>query len=238
MLDAEGGGQSSKAVIAGLANSYASYCATFEEYQAQRYEAASTIYGPHALAAYTQEAVRLVRDMAAGRDSDTCDAPPDLSAVQLNLLPDARPDAVPVGSRFGEVTADVAPGTTVGPGDIVSAEFWSANPRHDQRLQGTYLTVERKAEQGRGWDVAYTDGDWCTRFIWRFADHQLIEAVEKHSLATVEFTVPDDVAKGTYRLCHQGAALRREPVGVVEQFSGCSAAFVVSYETVLERLGG
>jgi neutral ceramidase len=35
--------------IAGLANNYASYVTTFEEYQAQRYEAASTIYGPHTL---------------------------------------------------------------------------------------------------------------------------------------------------------------------------------------------
>ena len=33
--------------IAGLANSYSSYVTTFEEYQAQRYEAASTIFGPH-----------------------------------------------------------------------------------------------------------------------------------------------------------------------------------------------
>jgi hypothetical protein len=37
---------------AGLANTYASYVATYEEYQGQRYEAASTIYGPHTLSAY------------------------------------------------------------------------------------------------------------------------------------------------------------------------------------------
>ena len=39
-------------VLAGLTNSYADYIATYEEYQAQRYEAASTIYGPHTLSAY------------------------------------------------------------------------------------------------------------------------------------------------------------------------------------------
>lgn len=37
---------------AGLANTYSSYCATPEEYAAQRYEAASTLYGPHTLDAY------------------------------------------------------------------------------------------------------------------------------------------------------------------------------------------
>jgi neutral ceramidase len=31
--------------IAGLSNSYSHYVTTFEEYQAQRYEAASTLYG-------------------------------------------------------------------------------------------------------------------------------------------------------------------------------------------------
>lgn len=35
-----------RCVIAGLSNSYTQYIATYEEYQAQRYEAASTLYGP------------------------------------------------------------------------------------------------------------------------------------------------------------------------------------------------
>ena len=41
-------------VIAGLANTYSSYVATFEEYGVQRYEGASTIFGPHTLDAYIQ----------------------------------------------------------------------------------------------------------------------------------------------------------------------------------------
>ncbi|CAG0885332.1 unnamed protein product [Cyprideis torosa] len=43
------------AVTAGLCNTYSDYIATFEEYQIQRYEAASTIYGPHTLAAYEDQ---------------------------------------------------------------------------------------------------------------------------------------------------------------------------------------
>lgn len=46
-------------VVAGLTNTYASYVTTYEEYQIQRYEGASTIYGPHTLDAYIQ--VRCVR---------------------------------------------------------------------------------------------------------------------------------------------------------------------------------
>ena len=41
-------------MIAGLSNSYSHYITTYEEYQQQRYEGASTLYGPHTLAAYQQ----------------------------------------------------------------------------------------------------------------------------------------------------------------------------------------
>ena len=50
-------------VISGLSNVYTHYITTFEEYQAQRYEAASTLYGPHTLKAYLEQYVRLARAM-------------------------------------------------------------------------------------------------------------------------------------------------------------------------------
>lgn len=48
------GGLDVEVVIAGLTNTYSSYITTFEEYQEQRYEGASTLYGPHTLQAYIQ----------------------------------------------------------------------------------------------------------------------------------------------------------------------------------------
>ncbi|KAL6072672.1 hypothetical protein STEG23_003781 [Scotinomys teguina] len=47
-------------ITSGLCNVYTHYITTYEEYQVQRYEAASTIYGPHTLSAYIQ----LFRDLA------------------------------------------------------------------------------------------------------------------------------------------------------------------------------
>ena len=41
--------------IGGLSNSYSHYYATYEEYNHQRYEAGSTLYGPHTLDAYIQK---------------------------------------------------------------------------------------------------------------------------------------------------------------------------------------
>merc|ERR1719447_2315510 len=48
-------GEETVAIVAGLSNTYTHYITTFEEYQKQRYEAASTIYGPHSLSAYQQQ---------------------------------------------------------------------------------------------------------------------------------------------------------------------------------------
>ncbi|KAK6131396.1 hypothetical protein DH2020_034881 [Rehmannia glutinosa] len=53
-------------VIAGLTNTYSQYVATFEEYEQQRYEAASTLYGPHTLSAYIQEFKKLAQALARG----------------------------------------------------------------------------------------------------------------------------------------------------------------------------
>ena len=52
-----------KVVLAGLSNVYTHYIATFEEYQRQRYEAASTIFGPHSLQAYQQQYAKLADTM-------------------------------------------------------------------------------------------------------------------------------------------------------------------------------
>jgi neutral ceramidase len=50
-------------VIAGLSNVYTHYIATWEEYQVQRYEGASTIYGPHTLRAYMDKYTYLTENM-------------------------------------------------------------------------------------------------------------------------------------------------------------------------------
>ena len=44
-----------KVVIAGLSNVYTHYITTYEEYQMQKYEGASTIFGPHTLNAYLDQ---------------------------------------------------------------------------------------------------------------------------------------------------------------------------------------
>jgi neutral ceramidase len=109
--------------IAGLANNYASYVTTFEEYQAQRYEAASTIYGPHTLEGYIQEFTRIASDLAAGKETEVGPQPVNLYDVQLELMPKNKYDRAPEGSPFGAIIngTDVKP--AYGVGDVVTATF-------------------------------------------------------------------------------------------------------------------
>ena len=52
-----------KVVLAGLSNVYTHYITTFEEYQMQRYEAGSTIYGPNTLRAYLEQYAYLAENL-------------------------------------------------------------------------------------------------------------------------------------------------------------------------------
>ena len=52
-----------KVVLAGLSNVYTHYITTFEEYQMQRYEAGSTIYGPNTLRAYLDQYAYLAENL-------------------------------------------------------------------------------------------------------------------------------------------------------------------------------
>lgn len=212
--------------IAGLANSYSSYVTTREEYAAQRYEAASTIFGPNTLAAYLQEFSRLAKDLGTGTPSASGPPPPDYSAQQIDVMPGVVFDRAPQGSEFGQVIQDALP--LYRPGDIASVTFQSANPRNNQRAQGTYLTVERQQQDGT-FATVYVDGDWCTTFTWVAgkADKYAF-GLSAVSVATIQWTIPADgsVQPGTFRVCHFGDH-KQLLGGAVKPFSGCTAAFQV-----------
>ena len=55
--------EDTKVMLAGLSNVYTHYITTYEEYQKQRYEGASTIYGPHTLKAYLQQYANLTEKL-------------------------------------------------------------------------------------------------------------------------------------------------------------------------------
>ncbi|KAK9270388.1 hypothetical protein L1049_025967 [Liquidambar formosana] len=207
-------------VIAGLTNTYSQYITTFEEYKQQRYEAASTLYGPHTLSAYIQEFNKLAKAMARGESNFKGHPPPDLTSVQLRYLADLYGDSPPPGLNFGDMKQDVTlpKSGSFAKGDRVNASFWSANPRYDLLTEGTFAVVEML--QGKKWVPAYDDDDFSLYFKWKIDD-------SFYGLATIEWEVPEEASSGVYRLRHFGSANETNN-SPTKYYTGASSAFKVS----------
>ena len=147
-------------VIAGLSNDYADYVTTFEEYQEQRYEGGSTIFGPHTLEAYIQQFVMLAEALAKGTAVPPGPNPPNLLDKQLSFVLPVIFDHAPFGSHFGDVVTDAKPSYIQG--DSVVVTFVGANPRNDRKFESTFLTVEMLGAD-KNWTVVYTDAQWPTK---------------------------------------------------------------------------
>jgi len=197
--------------IAGLSNSYAHYVTTIEEYAGQRYEAASTLYGPHTLSAYIQEFRRIASDLLSGQTSSTGERPKDLSKYQLSLIEPVWFDTIGLGAKFGSVSRD-ANSSYIRGRDSVVVRFRSANPRHNQRIEGTFLTVDMLDEESDTWVTRYVDGDWCTKFYWRGGSFEYWGS----SFAEIHWDIPPDEPRGLYRVCHYGT--RKTLLGFAEAF--------------------
>ncbi|KAL8593139.1 hypothetical protein ACOMHN_009794 [Nucella lapillus] len=205
-------------VIAGLSNDYADYVTTYEEYQVQRYEGASTIYGPHTLQAFMQTFKALAQAIAKKEPVPLGPNPPDLLSKQIHFLPPVIFDRAPLGKSYGDVIADVKP--LYSPGSVVEVTFISANPRNDLRTNDTFLTVEQKQQDGL-WKVIFTDADWETRYYWKMTSLFLGE-----SDAIIRWDIPAAQAVGTYRIKHFGSS--KSITGTITSFAGKSSEFLVN----------
>ncbi|CAL1361236.1 unnamed protein product [Linum trigynum] len=207
-------------VIAGLTNTYSQYITTFEEYEIQRYEGASTLYGPHTLSAYIQEFQKLAGALVRDQTVEPGPQPPDMLSKQISMLTPVLMDTTPLGTNFGDCSTDVPMNATYKRGSMVSVVFWSACPRNDLMTEGTFALVE--ILQGTDtWIPAYDDDDFCLRFIWSRP-----AKLSSRSHATIEWRIPQSATPGVYRIRHFGAA--KALLGSVRHFTGSSSAFVVA----------
>lgn len=153
-------GENVDVIIAGLSNLYTSYVATPEEYAVQRYEGASTLYGPHTLTIYLKQFEKLTRAMLKKERISPGPEQPDLSDRQISLNPPVLYDGHPSGKNYGDVL--VEPLALYERGDEVYVKFISGNPRNKILRNATYFTVEQKQLDGN-WKVILTDADWDTK---------------------------------------------------------------------------
>ncbi|KAF7247476.1 Neutral ceramidase [Varanus komodoensis] len=205
-------------LLSGLCNVYTHYIATYEEYQVQRYEGASTIFGPHSLSAYIQLFRGLAKAIATDTIQDLPTLPePILFNISLNFLP-LLVDAKPLGKKYGDVTQDVQPKYQVG--EVAVAHFVGANPRNsaENMTTFTFLTVEKYDNTSQSWQVVQEDASWDTRFIWQ-------KGSLKYSTAIIEWHIPKNTEPGTYRLQYFGHS--KEFLKPVLAFNGSSSVFEV-----------
>ncbi|XP_033099666.1 neutral ceramidase-like isoform X2 [Anneissia japonica] len=208
---------STKVVIAGLSNTYSDYITTLEEYQVQRYEGASTIYGPHTCQAYINQFKTLAESMVKNVKLPPGPKPDLLLNDQVSFLSPVIFDGKPLGKNFGDVLTDVK--SDYARNMTVSVTFQAGNPRNNLKTGDTFLSVEYQDASGK-WIPRYTDADWSTKFSWKRTVLLL-----GRSEATVTWDIPANEAAGTYRINHYGNYKKRSRV---YSYSGRSSNFNVS----------
>jgi neutral ceramidase len=202
-------------LVAGYANGYIHYVTTPEEYGAQRYEGASTLFGRWELPALQQTVAALATAMHNGRPVDPGPPTADLSRRQRPRPDRTPPDVAPSGTTFGDVV--VGPRATYAAGHRVHVVFVGAHPNNLLHRGGTYLQVQRW--EGEGWRTVADDGDWSTRFAWKRLGRDGSEVA-------ISWDIPADVAGGRYRIRYHGDA--RDSRGGLHPFVGSSPEFDVS----------
>ncbi|CAE6388741.1 unnamed protein product [Rhizoctonia solani] len=213
-------GNDAYVVLAGPANTYSHYVTTREEYGVQRYEGASTIYGPFTLEAYQNLYTGLVSYLADGASSSppTGPIPEDLTKKAISLQTGVVFDAAPIGKSFGSVLTDVA-SSPYKRGQKVTATFQAANPRNNLRLEGTFLTIDRLT--GSTWSTYRTDSHPSTKFRWTRTN-----TVLGHSTVETEWIIESNAPAGTYRITYYGDS--KPLIGSISSFTGRSSNFTVS----------
>ena len=207
-------------VLGGPANSYTHYIATEEEYGIQRYEGASTLYGPHTLNAHINLTTSYLPYLAA----DVTTSPPTRPLTpkqrqRLSQLHHRRRLRHPgLFNSFGDVLTDVEPTYTAG--STARVKFVGANPRNDLRLEDTYAAVERQRPDGE-WVRVRDDSDWSLVFRWKRTNTLL-----GTSEVGVEWEIEEGTEGGRYRIRYFGAG-KNMLGGGIEGFEGVSGGFEV-----------
>ncbi|XP_004929418.2 neutral ceramidase isoform X2 [Bombyx mori] len=209
-----------RVVIAGLSNIYSDYVATPEEYQVQRYEAASTIYGPHTLDIYLNKYLELTEALLENKTPESGPDPPDLSGQLITLVPPVLWDSAPWRKEFGDCVQQ--PQSSYSYGDVVVAAFVSGHPRNSVRHGRWYMAVEKlESEIDDAWTVIATDADWETKFTWH-RDSKVLGT----SHVELEWEIPPGTPPGTYRLHHYGNY--KYVLGGIYPYHGFTDSFKVS----------
>lgn len=201
----------------GMANTYASYFTTFEEYQIQRYEAGSTPFGPHSLTILQRQFSMLYSAMSNNQTVAPGPTPPDQTNQQISTLTPVVYDTAALGATYGSMV--LQPRATYRRGDDLKVTFVAGNPRNNLMTESSYFFVERRLPNNT-WVIVATDANWETRFIWR-----RVGFILGRSEIDFFWDIPKNAETGVYRIRHQGA--QRGILTGVRQYQGSTRNFEI-----------
>lgn len=213
-------------VLGGPANSYTHYITTEEEYRIQRYEGASTLYGPHTLDAYINRTLTwlpLLADSAMQADTMLVrgPSPPINTNRSLDFITSVIFDSAGLFHSFGDVQTDVQSSYSVG--DTAMVSFVGANPRNNLRLEATYAAVEMQSADG-SWVQVRDDGDWDLLFEWKRTSTALGTSSVKISWE-IGGGSSTKIQSGQYRIKYYGES--KAVGGTITSFVGTSSIFAI-----------
>ncbi|KAF2502657.1 Neutral/alkaline nonlysosomal ceramidase [Lophium mytilinum] len=208
-------------VLGGPANSYTHYIATEEEFGIQRYEGASTLYGPNTLNAYinaTLTYLPYVSDSST-ETSPLGPLPPNNVNKSLSFIRGVVFDGKPLGKSFGQVLTEASSSYALG--SPVKVVFQAANPRNNLKLEATYAAVEKGGDDG-SWTQVKNDEDWELLFEWKRTN-----SVLGYSEVTVTWDTSLTAEAGTYRIKYFGDS-KAAFTGTISEFEGSSGVFTLA----------
>lgn len=211
-------------IISGLSNAYSGYLTTREEYAIQRYEGASTHFGPNQLGGTIQQIEMLIHALYGSKTIPYTSAiAPKITGVGvLDYNIPVVHDGVLPHTNYGGIDVDVL--SEYHPGSTVTVRFHAAHPKNNLRTQGTFLEVHRwvhdsNRKEGGIWVMHADDGDANTFYHWKrrgtFA-----------SVVTIEWNIPQDTIPGRYRIKLNGD-YKQFFKGEIKKFIGYSSSFEI-----------
>lgn len=189
VLEASAGTGVSKVVISGLTNEYINYITTPEEYDAQNYEGASTMYGRQEFGVLRSSLVQLSSAMALGSEVGP-GVPYD---AFRGVLPDGP--AYPAPAASGKIV--IQPPMIVGRLAQATLSWAGGAGGRDMPVGEKFLRAER-LEGGAWQEVA---SDMGLSMAWRMSSTGVYAA---------KWEVPFDAPNGTYRLVVTSPSYRLE----------------------------
>ena len=207
-LEKQAGSAFDRVALAGLSNSYFSYTATPEEYDACHYEGSFTLFGRRQGARLLDVAKQVNGALLSGGEAPAGIAPPALGVgTTQDVPPRTTEDA-------GAVVAQ--PAQTVKRFGRAQLRFKGGDPGVDAPRGATFVRLQR--QDGKAWETVMTDASFRDT-AERFGGDEYLE--------TVQFSECDP--RGTYRLVVTGRADKGDGV---KPYTVTSRAFELEEATI------